>query len=505
MANESQPTRKPGPPAGADPVQPSFSPRRRLTIAVDVFLRTLVVLGIVVMVNYLSHSYFQRHFLSAQTRIELSPRTVGLLRSLTNHVKVTLYFNKEDQLYPMVTALLNEYRNVNPRIQVVTVDYNWDAAEAQKIKTAYKLGEAADERSKNLVIFDCEGRPKVVNANTLAEFKLEQVDNETEREFRRRLTSFNGERSFTEALLTVTHPKPFRAVFLQGHGEHRLNSGDEVTGYLGFASVLQNNYVECEPISLLGTNTIPADCNLLIIAGPTAPISEEELEKISRYLDQGGRLFALLNSAARDRQSGLERILIRWGVLVGDTQLQDPANSLKGADIVIGAFSRHPVTNPLIGSYLNLILPRPVSPVAGKDSASAPRVEVLAATEETAVIAGDPTPKPKRHPVAVAVEKGAVPGVATQRVAARLVVVGDSYFLANKPIQLLANRDFAAYAVNWLLDRPHLLEGIGPQPVTEFRVVMTRAQMQTVQWILLGAMPGAVAVLGALVWLRRRK
>ena len=31
-------------------------------------------------------------------------------------------------------------------------------------------------------------------------------------------------------------------------------------------------------------------------------------------------------------------------------------------------------------------------------------------------------------------------------------------------IDAAANRDFAGYAVNWLLDRTVLLEGIGPRP-----------------------------------------
>ena len=41
-----------------------------------------------------------------------------------------------------------------------------------------------------------------------------------------------------------------------------------------------------------------------------------------------------------------------------------------------------------------------------------------------------------------------------------------------------ANRDFAGYAVNWLLDRPTLLKGIGPRPVAEFRLMMTRQQQR---------------------------
>ena len=59
--------------------------------------------------------------------------------------------------------------------------------------------------------------------------------------------------------------------------------------------------------------------------------------------------------------------------------------------------------------------------------------------------------------------------------------------------------------VKRLLDRTVLLEGIGPRPVTEFRLTMTQSQQKTVRWLLLGALPGGVLVFGWLVWLARRK
>ena len=83
--------------------------------------------------------------------------------------------------------------------------------------------------------------------------------------------------------------------------------------------------------------------------------------------------------------------------------------------------------------------------------------------------------------------------------------VSDSFFLANGMIDLYANSDFARLAINWLLERPQLLEGISSQPVTEFRIAMTGRQLQTVRWTLLAAMPGGILALAGLVWLRRRK
>ena len=246
--------------------QPSFSPGRRWKIGFDVVVRTALVLAVVVMVNYLGARFFGRFYLSSQTRVQLAPQTLDLLKSLTNHVDVTLYYDKQDDFYPTIVALLNEYRSANPRLSVKTVDYVRDAGEAQKIKEQYKLNSPTD---KNLVIFDCDSeRVKIVNGDALTQVKLEQVPNPKEREFRRKPVAFHGEQMFTSMLLAVTSAKPFKAYFLQGHGEPSLADSDNF-GYLKFGSILAQNYIAVTNLELNGDSGVPMDCNLLIIAAPT--------------------------------------------------------------------------------------------------------------------------------------------------------------------------------------------------------------------------------------------
>ena len=145
--------------------QPSFSPGRRWKIGFDVVVRTGLVLAVVVMVNYLGAKFFARFYLSSQAQ-QLSTRTLSIVHSITNRVNVTVYFDTQDEenYYPTIIALLDEYHSANPNISVRTVDYVRDAGEAQKIKEQYKLSSTTD---KDLVIFDCDGRVKIVNGDAL--------------------------------------------------------------------------------------------------------------------------------------------------------------------------------------------------------------------------------------------------------------------------------------------------------------------------------------------------
>jgi hypothetical protein len=481
--------------------QPSFSPGRRWKIGFDVAVRTALVLAVVVMVNYLGARFFGRFYLSSQTRIQLAPATLSQLKSLTNHVDVTLYYDKQDDYYPTIVALLKEYCAASSRLSVKTVDYVRDAGEAQKIKEQYKLNSPTD---KNLVIFDCEGRVKIVPGDSLTQVKLEAVPNPKEREFRRRPIAFHGEQAFTSMLLAVTSVRPFKAYFLQGHGEPSLSDTDE-TGYLKFGSLLAQNYIAVTNLELFGDNPVPMDCNFLIIAGPRTELSETELQKIDQYLAQDGRLFVLFNYFSIKRPTGLEPILARWGVNVGFDWVQD-SKTVSGKDVVVSSFSQHPVVNPLIGFGLFLYLPRPISKVDWENPpAGAPQVDELAFTSPASTLAGEPGNPPHAYPLMVAVEQKPVAGVANARGTTRILVVGDSFAFGNQSIKSLDNSDFIGYAANWLLDRTALLKGIGPRPVTEFRLLMTRTQQREVRWLLLGALPGAVLLFGCLVWLVRRK
>jgi len=490
--------------------EPTFSPRQRWTIILNVTLTSLFVLAVVVMVNYLGRDYFTRLHWGAQAKTELSPLTVNFLRSLTNQVKVTLFYDKKDPLYGTVANLLNEYHLANPRITIRAVDYLRDRGLALTVREDYHLAAGAT----NIIVFDCPavGQQLSFDSKELTRGAEEFIRGENDLVLLRRPTEFLGERAFTSAILAVTNPKKLNACFLEDHrGEHEIQEGDDF-GYRTFKSILEQNSIHAESLSLLGANTVPTNCQLLVIAGPKEPFSALELQKIDQYLTQGGRLLALFKSTALTRSGqippcGLEGILEKWGVEVGNSVILDPMNSPSGKGIDISVFkfnASNAVVNPLISSSLHLIQPRKIGRLRTRaQTADASRADELAFTSKGSFTTAD-LGRRQSYPVMVAVEN-TIRGVSAERGSTRMLVVGDSFFLANGYIDLAANRAFAGYAANWLLDRMQLLQGIGPKPVGQYRIVMTKAQTQTTRWLLLAGLPGTVLFLGALVWLRRRR
>jgi ABC-type uncharacterized transport system involved in gliding motility auxiliary subunit len=486
------------------PSSPSFSAAQRWKIGADAVLRTILVLAVVIMANYIASIFPRQIFLSPQTRVKLSSRTVSILQTLTNRVEVTVYYDKSDGMYPTVETLLNEYHRLDPRISVKAVDYERDPAEATQVAEKYHLVSA----EKNVIIFDCVGadppRFKVAPGEALVQYGPEGMTKDKKIEFRP--MAFNGEKMFTSMLLAITRPKPFIAYFLQGDGEPSLaDTGG--TGYEKFGAILGENYVAAASLSLLGNQEIPPDCDLLIIAGPTRRFSDSELSKIHQYLLQGGRLLALFNYFTINQPTGLEDELANWGVNVSNDYVIDRDNGKdsEGSAIFVQNFDQHPAVNALTGSSVLMMLPRPVSrrPDISTDSLT---VTELARSSENSVLSARRGFPPTDYPLMVAVEQNTVKGIAHANGSLRMIVAGDSLFLDNQLLdQVSANVDFAQNTVNWLIDRPALLNGIGPSPVVEFRLGMTQKQMRNVRWLLLAALPGVALVLGGAVWLRRRK
>ncbi|HAB18590.1 MAG TPA: Gldg family protein [Verrucomicrobiota bacterium] len=500
----------------------SFEPGRRVRTTISAVVSVLAAIAIVGLLNFLAVTRkIWRYDVAAQSTESLSPLTRQILAAQTNDLRITILFDPESDLYPHVDSLLREYAARSPHLQVQTIDYLRNPGAAELAKVRYQLGAGATD----LIIFDAGDRHRVVSAGELSVFNSEDTQAilaGEEREIRR--SGFSGEYHFTSAIAALQERGETKACYLLGHGEHPPDSQEPLMGYARLLKLLtgeKNLTVEYLKLNA-ATNQIPADCPLLIIAGPTAPLLPVEVAKIEAFLQRGGRLLVLLHPYAAEKPSGLEELLQRWGIAAppayaGDEQF----TSYTKLDVISQSFGSHALVAPLrrAAGALYFPLPRIVAPMpANQMPADAPRAEVLVSTSEHGLTrsnlkggnAGfDPAKDAKNTsvPIAVAAEKGGVAGVAAGRGTTRIVAIGDSTMFANetldKPRPEAGNRDFAGLVVSWLLDRPQSM-AISPKPIREYRLSLTARQQRLLRWTLVAGLPGAILLLGVTVWSRRR-
>ncbi len=491
-------------PDDLDNPPPSFSAARKFGAGFGVLVGVAAFLAIVLMANFLSARNFRRISLSDSRVPPLASVTLQVLGALTNDLQVTLYFDPDETLYAPILQSLRQYANASPRVKITTVDYQREPDKATETQRRYNL----TPNIKDVVIFAIGERSRVVRQGELSEYDTSQLLSGQSQAVKRK--SFTGESYFTSAILTLMESRKLTAYYLRGHNEHDPTTAGTATGYGKFIELLQRgNGLTPFGLTLSGTNPVPADCSLLVIAGPSTPLHADEINQLNNYLNRGGRALVLL---PENSNSGLELLLRTWGVELGDDRVTDEVGSREGSFIILKNFGDHDIVRPFGPTQNGLVVatPRSVTPrsaaTAGSDS---PQVRPLASTSASGKAIGnrasrqfDPrVDKAGVIHVAVAVERGGLRSV--EGGSTRMVVVGDSFFLDNNMIQNSVNRDFAANAINWLVDRPKLV-GIAPQVVREFQFNMTDAQLRSVQWILLIGVPGAILGFGLLVWWRRQ-
>jgi len=107
--------------------------------------------------------------------------------------------------------------------------------------------------------------------------------------------------------------------------------------------------------------------------------------------------------------------------------------------------------------------------------------------------------------LAVAAEKGAVEDKRVKMDTARMIVVGNSEFISTGGARNSegVTIDFTVSALNWLLDREEMI-GIPPKEKKNTTLSLSDQQVGSIALIVMGFVPGFVAIFGLLNWWQRR-
>ncbi len=477
---------------------------KRFSTGVNVSVSLVLAVAVIGMINYLSSRYHVRADWSRAQLYHLSDKTVTLLENLTNRVDAVMFFQRGHPLFHDVDNLLREYRYASHLVRVEYVDPDRNLARTEELARRF------DVQEPNGVVFHSGGRHVYVKAADIVEFDHRAARRGGEQPSR----VFWGEPVFSSAIHGVIQDRKPVVYFLGGHGERDINSFDRYAGYSGIARRIRRENIEVRTLVLGEAGTIPDSCDVLVVAGPAGRIPQPELDLISDYLEASGRLMVMLDAYTR---TGLEPLLADWGAEIGDDIVVDSTRTLTGRELFITEFGHHPITRPLRGVTPVFYTPRSVEPASrvsdvGAGQADRPYVTVLATSSEAGWSQRDLEQSPVRYDpgvdrpgpisVAVAVERGPVPGIDVQIQPTRVVVFGDSGFVSNGAMTG-GDVNFFMSALNWLLEREEGLS-ITPSAYEQMELVLSRRQLRRLFWIVTAGLPGTIILLGLMVWSRRR-
>lgn len=479
----------------------------------NLVLQAILLLTFFGGLNYLARNYGWRWDLTEHRRHTLSEETLGYLRSLDQPVRlvITANLNSSDpdatQAYRDIQALLREYTNATDAKDVgrITVD-------EIDIYREQRRAEALAINTNNVVVAICADRRKVI---PWADFY----------ETRERVAvAFRGEQVVTSAVLSVSNPRQPKVYFLAGHGEMQPSNVDAARGLSVLADELRLRNLVVETIDLSQLRGVPDDADLVVIAAPQGPFQPIEVERLRRYLsERAGRVLVLLPPAVRH---GLDDLLYDWGLVADDVIVveTDSNHVTETGELRVSAFLPHAITQPLLDNQFSAYfgLTRVVRPDPGRPLDNALRVEVLAATSETAwgerdyratSIAFNPgidlkglagfEPK-NRLGVMVTSERITPPKDLPFSVrGGRLVLFGNADFAANARIVAPGNLALALNAIEWCVDRDVQLNTL-PRPIERYQINLSQADLSKLRISLLIVLPGLAAVFGVIVYWTRR-
>lgn len=451
---------------------------RSAKLGVNAAVYAVAVLAILVIVNYLAARNHKRFDLTENKQYSLAEASVNLVKGLEKPVKVTGFF-LGGKAGP-IEDLLETYRYVKPE------KFEWEIVDPDKRP---ELAERYGVRQNaTLIVESGEERKTLANVNAAT---LEE--------------------SLTNAVLAITSTGKKTLCAVNGHGERDLEDAQSETGFAVAKKALEGENYTVEPLLLASVDKVPAECTIVMIAGPQRPYLEGEIKVLEDYLKEGGSLYAML-----EPQTGgpLIDMLGRWGVKVYDDIIIDKVvrlfegESLGIQPIVTDYDAEHPITRDF-GKQTIFTQARSLGrlePPSGLISTEIAKTSANSWGEsqvEQLFKSGQVTldDKDRRGPVPVAVAVG--PQGAERGRSAKLVVFGDADFAGNRFFSAFFNGDLFLNAANWLTNQEKQIS-IRPKGPRASFVRLTDEQMSGIFNLAVLILPQLLLTFGIVVAWRRR-
>jgi ABC-type uncharacterized transport system involved in gliding motility auxiliary subunit len=444
----------------------SFSGRRSTRLSANTAVMAVAVVGIIGVANFVGYRHHTRFDVTTEKTYSLSDQTRKIASGLSKDVKVMRFDQTDDQ---NLRDLVKEYRDVSGHVsyELIDPDAKPDVARQYKVTSAGDLVVASGDKTE---------RP----AGT-------------------------DEESLTSAIIKVTSDSVKKVYFVEGHGEKQISGGSGRDSYATVGKMLKGENFDTKTVNLAQSTEVPADCDVLVLAGPKQSLFPEEAASIGKYLDGGGKAMLLIDP---DTDPKLDDVLKQWGLALGKNTVADPSAGgriFRNPFVVVGLnYGTHSITKGF-DRYMT-IFPFARSVDESHDSGSNASTTDLVKTSDvswTATDIKDPNFNAargdKKGPITVAV--ASTRSVGDKQ--GRLVVVGDSDFANDDFIEGQRDADLFMNSINWLAEEENLIS-IRPKSTTARRVIMAASQQNTLFWLTIVFMPAAALGSGFYIWWKRR-
>jgi len=432
-----------------------------------VLLLTVVALGI----GYLATRFHAQQDITHNAYNSLDLASITVLEKMDEPISITVYATEYDAKLGDIRKILGDFISLYQRyksdIELTFID---PTKEEEKTR-------AAGIQLNGEMVIEYAGRNE-------------------------HLTQIN-EQTLTSSLLSLAHARDQQVLYLDGHGERKL---DGIANHdLGkpFGNRLKQNGFQLGSLNLALAQGIPDNLSVLLITQPQVDLMPGETDLLLQYIKRGGNLLWLIDAGPLH---GLEQLADKLGLSLPPGIVIDPAASNVNAPAhwSLGAtYPPHDITRnfnlitvfpsarPLIAKLETdwqhhvLVEVAPRGWVSSKGNINKPRFNEEHDTPGPAIIA-----------------------MALQRQVndrkQRIVVVGNGAFLANSYAGNGGNVDLGINIVNWLAGEEHLIT-LQPRSAKDSNLTLSTLHLNIIGIVFLLVVPMLLAGVGGYIWWKRRR
>jgi ABC-type uncharacterized transport system involved in gliding motility auxiliary subunit len=440
-------------------------------------LFAVVLISAATGLGYLATRHHVQRDVTYNTINSLEPDSIEVLKQMDGPVNFTMYATEQDarlgDVRNIIRNLLSRYQRYKPDINLVFVDPSKETEKAR----------AAQIRFNGEMVIEYAGRSE-------------------------HLTKIN-EQILTGILLRLAHTRDQTVMYLDGHGEPKL---DGIANFdLGsvFGAKLKQNGYRLGSLNLALAQEVPNNVSVLVITQPQLDLMSGEVDKLLRFVDRGGNLLWLVDA---EPLHGLERLAEKLDLQLPPGIVIDPAAIEMNAPATwsLGAtYPPHAITRDF---NLTTAFPsaRPLLWNENSADSSDSKLWQHHVLVEAAARGWVSRKVPKGKPVFD--KQRDTPGPVVIALALqrninnreqRIVVVGNGAFLSNSFAGNGGNVDLGMNMVNWLAGEEHLITQ-HLHAVKDSKLELSATQLRLISITFLLGLPLLLAGAGIYLWRKRR-